>query len=68
MVDFVEGDRIRLVKMNDDPDPIPSGTCGTVIGLHQLAESNRDTVLLCINWDVNRSLSVLLPIDQVVKL
>ena len=28
------GDRIRLIQMIDDPDPIPAGTNGTVTEIH----------------------------------
>ena len=31
---FKAGDRVRLISMTDDPDPIPAGTTGTVVGVY----------------------------------
>lgn len=55
------GDRVRLVSMTDDPDPIPEGEIGTVIavypqdGWHQVD----------VQWDCGRSLMLVIPPDRV---
>lgn len=48
-----EGDRIALVAMPNDPDPIPIGTRGWVTGKVDL---DRGGFQLWVNWDVGRSL------------
>ena len=54
------GDRIRLVAMSDDPDPIPSGTTGTVVGVrHQRTWAQVD-----VKWDNGRTLMLVVPPDQ----
>lgn len=79
-----EGDRIRLVSMHADPDPIPVGTEGTVERVHRFdpplpastSEWDGNTPVrtqlpapsieaqVDVRWDVNRTLSLLLPADQ----
>ena len=49
---FPAGTRIRLIQMNDDPNPIPSGTLGTV----QYVD---DAGQLGMLWDNGRSLSLI---------
>ncbi len=36
-----KGDRIRLVSMPQDPDPIPVGSLGTVVAVHEHAIGRR---------------------------
>lgn len=50
------GTRIRLINMPDDPDPIASGTCGTVLEFSNGA-------YLSVEWDDGRSLNLALGID-----
>lgn len=52
------GTRIRLLKMKDDPMPIPVGTLGTVNGIDGIGS-------LCVDWDNGSSLHVLYGIDEV---
>lgn len=57
------GDRIRLLSM-DDPDPVPSGTLGTVRGVypqHQWTQVD-------VDWDNGRTLMLSTPPDQFEKL
>ncbi len=53
------GDRIRLVSMPDDPDPIPVGMLGTVTEVHE----HRDWMQVEVDWDNGRSLMLTMPDD-----
>jgi hypothetical protein len=53
------GDRIRLVSMPHDPDPIPAGTHGTVTAIHE----HQDWAQVEVDWDNGRSLMLTLPDD-----
>lgn len=55
------GDRIRLISMIDDPDPIPVGTIGTVVGLYP----QREWTQVDVDWENGRSLMLSIPPDQV---
>lgn len=62
---FDEGDRIELVSMTNDPDPIPAGSKGTVAmkpGWFQNAWQ------VTVEWDSGRALSLVVPPDVAVKL
>jgi hypothetical protein len=54
------GDRIRLLSM-DDPDPIPVGTTGTVVGVYPQS----DWTQVDVDWDNGRSLMLSIPPDRV---
>jgi hypothetical protein len=56
-----KGDRIRLVSMPHDPDPIPVGSLGTVLDVHE----HSDWTQVDIDWDNGRSLMLTLPDDRV---
>lgn len=51
------GTRIRLISMPDDPDPIPSGTCGIV-------RESSNGAQLYVDWDIPRSLCVVVGVDE----
>lgn len=51
------GTRICCDNMPDDPQPIPHGTCGTVVGVD-------DTGQLMMKWDNGRSLSLIPGVDS----
>ncbi|XZE33775.1 DUF4314 domain-containing protein [Pirellulaceae bacterium SH501] len=53
------GDRIRLVSMPDDPDPVPVGMLGTVKEFHE----HRDWMQVEVDWDNGRYLMLTLPDD-----
>ncbi|QDT10702.1 DUF4314 domain-containing protein [Planctomycetes bacterium K23_9] len=55
------GDRVRLLSMTDDPDPISAGTTGTVAGVYPLS----DWTQVDVDWDNGRSLMLSIPPDQV---
>lgn len=54
------GDRIRLLAMPNDPDPIPYGTEGTVTRVQHLWQDNWQVE---VDWDIPRSLRLALPMD-----
>ena len=56
-----KGDRIRLVSMPQDPDPIPVGSLGTVVEVHE----HRDWTQVDVDWDNGRSLMLTMPHDCV---
>jgi hypothetical protein len=53
------GDRIKLIAMADDPDPVPAGSTGTV-------ESVTDGPLgqVWVRWDSGRSLALVPGVDR----
>ena len=53
------GDRIRLIEMPDDPDPIPAGATGTV-----LAVTDGPLGQIVIAWDNGRSLALVPGVDR----
>jgi len=55
------GDRIRLILMADDPDPIPTGTLGTVREIRP----NHGWTQVEVDWDNGRQLMLTLPEDHV---
>jgi hypothetical protein len=56
------GDRVRLVAMQDDPDPIQVGQTGTVVRVHRVDD---DPVWhqIDIAWDNGRTLMLVSPPD-----
>ena len=55
------GDRIRLVAMGDDPDPVPIGTTGTVVAVYQ----HGDWLQIDVAWDNGRTLMLSVRPDRV---
>lgn len=56
------GDRIRLISMNNDPDPIAPGTCGVIVGIYPQS----DWVQFDVQWDNGRTLMLSVPPDRFV--
>ncbi len=54
------GDRIRLIEMVDDPDPIPAGTVGTVSKIH----FHSDWTQIEVSWENGRKLMLASPPDK----
>ena len=54
---YPPGTRVRLVSMPDDPDPVPEGTCGTVLAVDGAGQ-------LLMRWDNGRSLSLIPGVDN----
>ena len=53
------GDRIRLLAMPDDPDPIPSGSTGTVISV-----TTGTFAQIEVDWDNGRTLALIPGVDR----
>lgn len=58
------GDRIRLVAMPDDPDPIPPGNTGTVKVVRKCGSGGSAWFQVDVDWDSGRKLMLSLPTDQ----
>jgi len=54
------GDRIRLVAMLDDPDPILPGATGTVVSVRQQGTWAQ----VDVKWDNGRALMLVVPPDE----
>ncbi|WP_442511627.1 DUF4314 domain-containing protein [Novipirellula sp. SH528] len=63
-VNIKAGDRVRLVSMTDDPDPIPAGTTGTVVGVYPHSEWTQ----VDVDWDNGRALMLSIPPDVVERI
>ena len=57
------GDRIRLLQLIDDPDPIPVGTMGVVTEIHV----HSDWAQIEVDWDNGRRLMLVSPPDRCVR-
>lgn len=57
------GDRIRLLAMHDDPDPIQVGQTGTVIGVTHHGSGQDEWFQIDVSWDTGRTLMLVSPPD-----
>lgn len=57
------GDRIRLVSMDDDPDPILIGQTGTVVDVARHGAGKSAWSQIDVDWDNGRSLMLVSPPD-----
>lgn len=64
---FKPGDRIKLLSMGNDPDPIPYGTLGTVQRVVDLSWGGKNEWQVQVDWDNGRTLSLVCPPDLAVK-
>ena len=53
------GDRVRLNHMPDDPDPLPAGSEGVVVAVH-----DEFMPQLEVRWDSGRTLYLLPDVDS----
>ena len=58
------GDRIRLVSMLDDPDPIRPGTTGTVTHVSCHDWGRQSWTQISVAWDNGRTLMLVVPPDE----
>lgn len=58
------GDRVELVSMTDDPNPIPMGTKGTIDFINPVNMKPAFTQV-GVKWDNGRTLMVCIPPDQI---
>jgi hypothetical protein len=57
------GDRIRLLDMQDDPDPILPGQTGTVTGVFLHGKGGKEWCQIDVSWDDGRTLLLVSPPD-----
>ena len=58
------GDVIEMVNMPDDPNPIPPGTKGLVVGYTSVrGPFNEDHIY--VDWENSRNLSIIVGVDEV---
>lgn len=55
------GDRIRLVAMDDDPNPIPTGTMGVVTTVDQHGAGRDAWAQIDVDWENGRTLMLSVP-------
>ena len=58
------GDRIRLVAMHDDPDPILAGQLGTVEDVTRHVSGKDEWLQIEVSWDNGRTLMLVSPPDE----
>ena len=59
-----QDDRIRLLAMSDDPDPIQAGQLGTVVSASRHGKGNDAWHQIDVAWDSGRTLMLVSPPDQ----
>ena len=58
------GDRLRLIAMQDDPDPIQIGEVGTVTGCRRNGGGRDAWFQIDVSWDNGRMLMLVSPPDE----
>ena len=58
------GDRIRLISMDDDPDPIQPGQLGTITYVNVVGSGPEKWVQIDVDWDNGRKLMLSCPPDR----
>lgn len=61
------GDRVELVCMPGDPDPIQAGSAGTVIDTADLNFIEKNQIQVHVRWDNGRTLSCVCPPDVLTR-
>jgi hypothetical protein len=65
MAEITKGARIELLAMPQDPNPIPSGTQGTVIDSTAVHLGAEHFTQILVQWDTGRTLSCVTPPDRI---
>ena len=60
-----QGDRIELIRMEEDPDPVPVGTTGTVVSVNPVNLGGDSFDQIDVRWDNGRRLMVCTPPDAI---
>ncbi|MCK1543359.1 DUF4314 domain-containing protein [Bradyrhizobium sp. 179] len=58
-------DRIRLIAMGPDPDPVTPGAEGEIVTSPVLVGNEWS---VCVKWDDGRTLGLIIPPDRVEKI
>ena len=58
------GDRIRLISMADDPDPIQPGQLGTIAHVDVFGSGPEQWMQISVDWDNGRKLMLVCPPDR----
>lgn len=61
-------DRVRLIHMGPDPDPVPAGSEGSVLQTTDLSHLEPGQVQVSIAWDCGRALAAVCPPDRLERL
>ncbi len=59
------GDRVELLAMPSDPDPIPVGLRGTVTAVSNHVTGSESWLQVDVAWDNGRALMLVIPPDRV---
>lgn len=59
------GDRIRMVAMPNDPDPIPTSAVGTVVSVSNHGDGKNAWHQVDAEWDNGRNLMLTMPPDRI---
>jgi hypothetical protein len=60
-INSLKEQRIKLTKMDNDPNPIPLGALGTIIEASRMPQGEYQ---VCVDWDNNRTLTLVCPEDE----
>lgn len=60
----MSGDRIRLIFMDDDPDPIQPGQLGTITYVNVVYSGSEQWMQIVVDWDNGRKLMLACPPDR----
>ena len=63
MTSLRPSDRIKLISMADDPDPITPGTMGTIVAVRRHGTGRDAWMQVDVNWDNGRKLMLSMPPD-----
>lgn len=58
------GDRIRLVSMDEDPHPIQPGQLGTITYVSVIGSGPKQWMQIDVDWDNGRKLMLSCPPDR----